>query len=185
MRNHIEDSSSQNAVFLSGNTIYFYADINAETVCRVAHFIDILESQKEKNITIILNSAGGEEYSGLAFYDRIRASKCKFTIIGTGFVGSMALIVYVAGDRRIATKNTRFLNHQGSTEINGRASDIKIASKEMDELEEICNRLIAERTKQDIKKLRESIKAGDKYMNVDEAIKTGIVHEIIDEIKKR
>lgn len=168
----------------NGSTIYFFDDIDSNSVAEAIKYIDLLESQKIKKITIILNSCGGEEYSGLALYDRMRASTSRFTIIGTGFIASMALIVYLGGDRRIATKNARFLNHQGSTEIGGKATDIKIESQEMETMENICVNIMAERTKQDPKKLKNSIKIGNKYMSASEAKAQGFVHEIIDEVKK-
>lgn len=189
MRNRDEEyidleGHSKVAVYRMGSTIYFFDDINQQTVCEAIKYIDQLELVKVKGITIILNSHGGEEYSGLALYDRIRSSACRFTIIGTGFIASMALIVYLAGDRRIASKNARFLNHQGSMEVGGKSTDIKIESKELENVEEMCNEIIAERTKQDIKKLRNSIKIGNKYISALEAKNTGFVHEIIDEVKK-
>lgn len=184
MKNDELNSESKVNVYKVGNVIYFFDEINPQTVCEAIRFIDSLEVNNEKKITIILNSHGGEEYSGLALYDRIRSTTCHVTIIGTGFVASMGLIVYLAGDKRLATKNTRFLNHQGSTEIGGKASDIKIESKEIEAMEDICNNLIAERTNQDPKKLKQSIKVGNKYIDVAEALNTGITHEVIKEYKK-
>lgn len=187
MRNeelYIDDSFSKVSVFRVANIIYFFDDINAHTVCEAIKFIDEIEFSKEKELTFILNSHGGEEYSGLALYDRLRSCKCEVTMVGTGFIASMALIIYLAGDKRVATKHARFLNHQGSMAIDGKASDIKIESKEIEAMEDICNSIIAERTNQDIKKLKQSIKIGNKYIDTLEAKKTGITHEIISEIKK-
>lgn len=170
---------SKLAVHGENRILYFFDEVNNVTVLEAIKILDAFESKSKKPIYIILNSVGGNEYDGLLFYDRIRNCKSKVTILGSGLVASMALIIYVAGDKRICTKYTRFLNHQGATEIRGRVSDIEIERKELIKVEEICNTILAERTNQDVKKLTKSIKDGNNYMSAEQALKMGFVHEII------
>jgi len=167
-----------------GSCIYFFDEIDTNSVCEAIKYIDMLELENTKNITIVLNSIGGDIYSGLALYDRIRSSECRVTIIGTGLIASMAFIIFLAGDRRVMTKYARFMNHKGVAELAGNPENLKKETKEIDDLENICLDIIVERTKQDSKTIKNSIRDGNKYIYAEEALKTGIVHEIISEIKK-
>lgn len=172
-------------VYRSGSIIYFFDDVEGDSVCEAIKFIDAIEKEnKAKHLTVVINSSGGNIYDGLAFYDRLRTCKLSVTMIGTGFVASMAFVVFLAGDKRLCTKNVRFLNHQAKLTVEGRVSDIEIEQAEIKMMEELCINIIASRSKLTSKKQKKDTKVGDKYIGADEALKTEIVHEIIDEVIK-
>lgn len=172
-------------VHRSGSTIYFFDEVDSASVCEAIRYLDAIERDKKiTELSIVFSSNGGSIYDGLALYDRIRASRCRVTTIGTGLVASMAFVVFLAGDRRVCTKNVRFLNHQASAELRGKLTDLDIEHVETKMLEDICIQIISERTNQTAKRLKKDTKVGDKYIYADEAFKTLIVHEIIEEVKK-
>lgn len=168
-------------VYRDGRTIYFFDEIDEESVCEAIRFIDKIESESnKKDITIKLDSVGGNCYDGLALYDRIRQSPCNIIMIGTGLVASMGLIIFLAGDERKISENTRLLNHQVSLEdFSGRATDFKIEQKEIDELQNILTEIISERTGQTVKKLQNETLPGDKWISAQEATENGYADELI------
>jgi len=174
------------AVRQFGRNIYFFSEVTAYSVCTTIQMIDKLEIEsKTKPIVIIMNSPGGSCYDGWGLFDRMRTCRCPIITIGMGIVASMAFIIYLAGDKRIASQNCRFLNHQMSTEVKGRYTDIKIEQKEMQILEDMANKVVADRTGRDIKTVKKEVQVGDKYMGIEEAIMKGVVHDVIEYMEKK
>lgn len=181
-RKRKEDKEEENViVYRRDRTIYFYDEVNDESVCEAIIFIDEIEKENSsKEITIKLNTGGGSCYDGLALYDRIRQSPCNIVIIGSGLIGSMGLIIFLAGDERRLSENARLLNHQVSIDdFSGRNSAFKIEQKELDLLNEINIEIVSERTGQSIKKLNSETLPGDKYFNAEFAVENGYADEII------
>lgn len=165
----------------SGRQIYFFDEINSSSVMTAIKMIDEIELEDDsKGILIIFNSEGGDIYTGLALYDRIRSCKCKVTTIGTGIIASMAFVIFLAGDRRLATPTARFMNHQAKMSLQGKVTDIEIEQAEVKAIEEICVQIISDRTKQTTKRIKKETKIGDKYIDVSEALKTGVIHDTVN-----
>ena len=184
----IVDSSDETvriAVSRLGRKIYLYDEIDRHTVLEVVKYIDELEKESKKPVEIEINSEGGLCYDGMALYDRIRRSDCEINTIATGLVGSMALVIYLAGDYRYITENCKILNHEGSDELEGKASALKIGIEETLNLEEQLVSIIAERTGLPEKKIKAEIKKGDDYIKPDRAIEEGFAHELIPNKRTR
>lgn len=164
-----EDLIQKTIVYKIGRRIYFFSDVDADSICEAIKYLDELEKESKKPIEIVFNSEGGSIYDGLALYDRIRQSDCEITTIGTGLVGSMAVILFLAGDYRYVTESCTILNHQGSDSI----------------LEEYLVDLISERTGLPTKKIKADIKKGDDHIKPDRAVDEGFVHEIIKNKRTR
>lgn len=175
-------------VYKVRRSIYFFDEVNNKTVCDACRFIDELESESQEDIEFVINSVGGSIYDGMALYDRIRSTACKVNTVGTGFVASMGLIIFLAGDNRTITENVVLLNHQGSSEVAGKTSDIKIEAAEMTRIEELTVEIIAERTGLSPKIIKKDIKLGDNYISPEVAVAKGFAHGVIsnkrDAIKK-
>jgi len=183
-----ENSDEDNVVvFREGRTIYFFDEVDEESVCEAIKFLDKIEEESSKKvITIKLNSEGGSCYDGLALYDRIRQSPCNIILEGTGLIASMGLIIFLAGDERRLSENARLLNHQMAiTDFSGRNSALKIEQKEVEILDAIMLDIIAERTGETIKKSTKEVLPGDKWFNAEFAVDNGYAHEIIKNIRTR
>jgi ATP-dependent Clp protease protease subunit len=167
-----------------GRTIYFFDEINSDSVCETIKLLHQIETEaKNKPIEIVISSVGGDVYDGLGLYDKIRQSQCEIITVGTGLVASMAVIIYLAGDRRSITENTRFMVHQAKGWAEGKPTELIVDAKEIGNLEEITLDIVAERTGQSIKKLRNEIKVSNKYLTAEQCIDEGYAHELI--INKR
>lgn len=87
-------------------------EITNETASRVIGQLLALQTlDKQAPIQVILNSPGGNYYSGLAIYDILRTIENPILTLGVGFVGSAALLIYTAGDVRHCTPASTFFYH--------------------------------------------------------------------------
>lgn len=166
-------------IFIKERAIHIFGGINEQAVANVFGFIDDFESNGGEEITIVICSEGGDIYSGLALYDRIRQCNNNVVMLGTGMVMSIAAIIFLAGDERYATENTRFMNHQGCFDMSGKVTDTKIEVKEAEVLESMCAKIIHQRTGIPIKKALKNIKIGNDYFGVDRALAEGFIHKVI------
>jgi ATP-dependent Clp protease, protease subunit len=93
-------------------------DINYEDIYAAVknlHILDNLTSQSE--ITIIMNSDGGDNTLGFMLYDAIKACKNHVKIIVYGNASSMGSIILQAADERILMPNTHIMIHLGEVGI--------------------------------------------------------------------
>lgn len=101
-------------------------------------------------------------------------------MIGSGWVGSAGALIYVAAEKshHFAPPNTRFLLHQPSGGIGGRATDIAIQTQEMIKMRERLNAIFARETGQPIDRIRRDTDR-DFRMDASQAIEYGLVDRIV------
>lgn len=80
--------------------------------------------------------------------------KPKVNIIGSGWVVSAGIFIYLSGDkeRRYSLPNTRFMMHQPSGGAQGQSTEIEITAKEIVRTRRRINEVIAQETGQDLEK---------------------------------
>lgn len=168
-------------VYRRGRTIYFFDEVQASSVCEAIRLLQEIESEKSssKPIQIVIKSEGGDCYDCLALYDTIRRSEYHIETVGTGLIASAATIIFLAGDERFLTENTRVMVHQPSTEVEGKASDVEIDVIETKNLANIFNDIISDRTGQNLNKIRKEMKSGDKWLSASEAVDEGYADKVI------
>lgn len=135
-------------------------------------------------IEIYLSTYGGDAYAGFAIYDAIRACPCDVSIFVSGKVMSAGVIVFLAGDIRIASVNTRFMIHGVSSETGGKVKDMSVDLAEAKYLDNKMLALFTERSKmKNIKFWQKKIANQDVYFGTEEAKLYGLVRESIVEKK--
>jgi len=138
----------------------------------------------DKDITIYINSPGGVATAGLAIYDTMQFVKSDISTICMGQAASAAAILLAAGTKgkRMSLPNARVLIHQPLGATQGQVSDINIHAKEMLDLKEKVNKILAKHTGQPIKKI-ETDTDRDFFMSAEQAKQYGIIDEVITEKK--
>jgi len=138
----------------------------------------------DKDITIYINSPGGVATAGLAIYDTMQFVKPDISTICMGQAASAAAILLAAGTKgkRMSLPNARVLIHQPSGGMQGQVSDINIHAKEMLDLKEKVNRILAGHTGQSMKKI-ETDTDRDFFMSAEQAKQYGIIDEVITQKK--
>ena len=137
-----------------------------------------LASISDEEISLYINSPGGEVSAGLGIYDTMQLITPKVKTICTGMAASMAAVLLAAGDTRCILPHAKVMIHQPSGYTSGQASDILIEAEEIKKCrEELCSILVAH-TGQDYEKVFKDMDR-DYWMNANEAIEYHIVDKIL------
>jgi ATP-dependent Clp protease protease subunit len=139
------------------------------------------KKQVVEPIKLIINSFGGEVFSGLALIDVIDSSQTPIHTICHGTAMSMALIVYAAGHHRIASKYSTFMYHEAAYELNGKVAFHRQELKETERIDKICDTYLISKTKLTQKVLQpHRDRQSEWYFDVKTAQKYGLVDEILE-----
>ena len=165
---------------LKSRTIIISGEINQALAEKVCAQLLILEEMSSDPIKIFINSQGGHVESGDTIHDMIKFVKPKVIMIGTGWVASAGITIYLAADKenRYSLPNTRYMIHQPLGGFNGQATDIGIEAKEILRVRKRINSIISEATGQPIEKVNKDTDR-NYWLNAEEALEYGIVNKII------
>ena len=153
-------------------------DSVASLICAQLLF---LESQDpEKEISLYINSPGGSVTAGLAIYDTMRYITAPVTTVCMGRAASMGAFLLAAGARgmRFALPNSQIMIHQPSGGSRGMASDIAIQAKEIQDLKQLLNTVLAEKTGQSLETIARDTDR-DNYMSPSQALEYGLIDRIL------
>ena len=140
-----------------------------------------LESQDpERDVFLYIQSPGGVITAGMAIYDTMNYIKPDVQTICMGQAASMAAVLLAAGakGKRRILPHGRVLIHQPLGGAQGQATDIEIQAKEIIRVKKELNDILAFHTGQDPERIAKDLER-DYIMTADEALKYGIVDEII------
>ena len=148
----------------------------------VAQLLHLESTDPEKDISIYINSPGGDVYSGLAIYDTMQFIKPEVQTICFGVAASMGSLLLTGGakGKRLALPNSKILIHQPSGGFEGQATDIEIHAREVIDLRRRLDEIIAEHSGQSIEKVRQDTER-DYFMSSEEAVAYGIIDRVIHE----
>ena len=132
------------------------------------------------DISLYLNTPGGQVSSGLAIYDTMHLVSPDVATICTGMAASMGSVLLCAGAKckRSALPYSRVLIHQPLGGARGQASDILIAAKEIEKTrEELCN-IIASHSGQSHDKVFADMDR-DYWLTSSEALDYGMIDKVL------
>lgn len=166
---------------LKDRIIFLSGEITDETANSVVAELLYLDSLEEKEIKLYINSPGGAVTAGMAIFDTINYIKSDVSTICIGLAASMGAVLLLSGTKgkRYSLKNSEIMIHQPLGGAEGQATEIKIAAERILQLREKLNKLIAEKTGQNIKKIRRDTER-DYFLSAEEALKYGIIDKIIE-----
>ena len=145
-----------------------------------AQLLFLASNDKGRDISIYLNTPGGQVSSGLAIYDTIQLIDPDVQTICTGMAASMGSVLLCAGTKgkRSALPHSRVMIHQPLGGARGQASDILIAAQEIEKTRQELYSIISEHTGQPIEKIYAD---GDRdfWMTAQEAKDYGMIDEIL------
>ena len=165
---------------LKSRTIFISGEINQELAEKVCTKLLILEELSDEPIKIFINSQGGHVESADTIHDVIKFIKPKVIMIGTGWVASAGITIYLAAEKenRYSLPNTRYMIHQPLGGFNGPATDIGIEAKEILRVRTRINNLISEATNQPIENVNKDTDR-NYWLTSTEALEYGLVNKII------
>lgn len=142
-----------------------------------------LDSINNDDICLYINSPGGSITAGMAIYDTMNFINSKVTTICIGMAASMAAFLLSSGERgkRYCLENSEVMIHQPLGGAQGQATEIKIAAERILKLKKRLNNILAINTGKNLKQIERDTER-DYFMDADEALKYGIIDEVL---KKR
>jgi ATP-dependent Clp protease, protease subunit len=147
----------------------------------VAQLIHLEYEDPDKDMSIYINSPGGSVYAGLAIYDAMQFIKPDIQTICVGVAMSMGALLLAGGaqDKRMALPNSKILIHQLSGGFEGQATDIEIHAKEIIDVRQRLDEIIAKHTGQALEKVAKDTER-DYFMSAEEAKAYSIVDRVIE-----
>lgn len=152
----------------------------------IAQLLFLQSEDPDKDIHIYINSPGGIVSSGLAIYDTMQYVRPDIGTYCIGQASSMGALLLMAGTKgkRYALPHARIMIHQPVGGFQGQATDIEIHAKEIMKTKDALNRIIAGHTGQPMDRVNEDTDR-DFFMTGEEAMKYGVVDEVIHSIKEK
>lgn len=146
----------------------------------VAQLLFLDHDDPEADISIYINSPGGEVYAGLAMYDTMQMIRPDVKTYCVGMAASMAAVLLAAGTRgkRYALPNSRIMIHQGSAGFRGNVPDIEIAARETLTLTTKLTEILADHSGQSFDRVKSDTQR-DYYLTGSEAMDYGLVDEVL------
>ena len=146
----------------------------------IAQLLFLYSEDANKDIYMYINSPGGVVTAGLAIYDTMQYIKAPVSTICIGQAASMGAMLLAAGSKgkRYALPNARIMIHQPLGGAQGAATDIEIQTQEILRIKKLLNEILAKHTAQPLSKIEKDTDR-DFYMGAEEAVKYGIIDEVI------
>ncbi len=176
-------SPIQNILF-KARTVLLFGEISWKVAQSTVAQLLALSEEGKGDIRLFINSQGGHVESGDSIHDMIRFIGPKVKVIGTGWVASAGVHIFLAAkkENRFCLPNTRFMIHQPLGGAGGKASDIEIEAREILKMRERINRVIALETGQPIERVAKDTDRNF-WMSAEEAKAYGVVTHIVDSVK--
>lgn len=182
----IEKSSNGERVYdlysrlLKDRIILLSGEITNQNANIIVGELLYLDSLNHDDINIYINSPGGSVTAGMAIYDTMNMVKSKVSTICVGMAASMAAFLLSSGSKgkRYILPNGEVMIHQPLGGAEGQATDIKIAAEHILKLRDKLNFILSKNTGQPLKQIIKDTDR-DNFMDSDEALKYGIVDEIL------
>ena len=150
-----------------------------------AQLLFLASNDPNADITMYLNTPGGQVSSGLGIYDTMQLVQPDVATVCTGMAASMGAVLLCAGEKgkRSALPHSRVLIHQPLGGAQGQATEILIAAKEIEKTRTELFNIIAEHSGQPLKKVAADGER-DFWMSAEEAKAYGMVDEILRKRKR-
>jgi ATP-dependent Clp protease, protease subunit len=153
--------------------------ITPQSVAAALAHLDQLVAEGVTHLVLVVQTIGGELNSGMHLYERLRTGSFELATHGAGVVASMGIVIYLAGDRRLAGPACRFEMHRPTTTFPEgavlNASELQEAAAKLQANEQRTRRVYEDRTRltgAEVDQLKES----RSDIGTQEAIRYGIAH---------
>ncbi len=148
----------------------------------VAQLIHLESDDPDKDISLYINSPGGDVYAGMAIYDTMRYVGSEVQTICFGMAMSMGAILLAGGakGKRIALPNSKIMIHQGHTSgFEGQATDVEIRAREILAIQRRMEEMLAADTGHTPERIHEDTQR-DNFMDAAQAREYGLIDRVVD-----
>ena len=147
----------------------------------VAQLLFLESENPNAEISMYINSPGGDVSAGWAIMDTMQYIKAPVSTIGMGLVASMGSVLLAAGEKgkRFALPNTSIMIHQPLGGFQGQVTDVEIRVKKMQKTKQTLIKQMSEFTGRKEKELFDAMER-DNWMCPAEAKEFGLIDEILE-----
>lgn len=147
----------------------------------IAQFLFLEKEDPKKDITLYVNSPGGQVTSTLAMYDTMQHVKPDVSTVCLGMAASGGAVILMAGakGKRFALKHSEIMIHQPLGGAEGQATDIAIHAEHIVKMKNMLNELIATHTGKKIEQVKSDTER-DKFLSSEEALAYGLIDKIVE-----
>ena len=167
---------------LRDNIIWLDSPIDDGTASLTCAKLVYLESENpDKDISLYINSPGGDITALFAIYDTMQFIKNDIATICLGQAASAAAVLLAAGTKgkRMALPHSRILLHQPHGQVGySQVTDLELAAKEMLRMRDLMEELLAKHTGQTMDRIHKDTDR-DFVMEASEALAYGIIDDVI------
>ena len=175
------------AVDVDDSVVYIIGEIEDfglyDFMVRCRAIIKNREEGDDSPINVIIDSVGGDVYEMFGIIDYIESLQKNSNIIVNTIcrgkaMSAAAMILACGTGKRLASKRSTIMIHEGSSMQAGKTSDVKAAQKYNAHLEDMANSILGDKTTKDKKFWSEQTKT-DLYLSAKDAQKLGVIDGII------
>lgn len=150
----------------------------------IAQMLFLESENPNKDIHLYINSPGGSVTAGLSVYDTMQFVSPAVSTMCVGQASSMGALLLAGGTagKRFCLPNARIMIHQPMGGFQGQASDVQIQAKEIQQIKEKLNRILAKHTGKKPSVINKDTER-DRFMSAQEAAKYGLVDKILTDRK--
>ena len=170
---------------LNERIIFLGEEVNEHTAnIIVAQLLYLAYDDPTADISLYINSPGGSVYDGMAIYDTMQLIKPDVATYGIGLQASMGAFLLSSGakGKRYCLPHAKVMIHQPSSGPRGKVTDMEIDLRESLEVKEMLAKILAKNTGQKLAKVKADMER-DYWMSPDEALKYGLIDEVIKKLK--
>lgn len=171
---------------LKDRIIFLGTPINDQVANSIIAQMLFLENENpKKDITLYINSPGGQVAAGLAIYDTMQYIRCDIVTVCLGITASFGAILLMGGTKgkRFALPNAEIMIHQPMGGVEGQATEIQIHAEHIIRIKKRLNEIISKHTGQNLSQVEKDTDR-DKFITAEEALKYG-KYGIIDRIVEK
>lgn len=167
-------------------TIVFAGEVNSQTAMSIIMELLTLAEESDEDITLYINSPGGNISDGLAIYDTMNLIKPDVATIVVGLAASMGAFLLSSGTKgkRYALPNAEIMIHQPLAGIGyNQQTNFQIYADKLAKTRERIEEIMAKNTGQPVAKVHADCER-DNYMTSQEALEYGLIDKIITSDKE-
>lgn len=163
--------------------IQLNSEVNHEqAVSLVNQLLCLAREDREKPITLHINSPGGIVSEGMTIFDMMKAVPCPIHTVCTGMAASMAALIFAVGDRRYMLPHSTVMMHEPFvSQTRGTMFDLKNRAESLQHMRENYCRILSEHSGRPMEEVYEAMH-NETYFTPQEAIDFGLCDEILNKI---
>lgn len=164
----------ERVIFLVGKVEDYMANLV------VAQLLFLESENPDKDIHLYINSPGGSVTAGMAIYDTMQFIKPDVSTMCIGQAASMGALLLAGGaaGKRYCLPHSRVMIHQPLGGFQGQASDIDIHAREILQIRDRLNKVLAHHTGQSLQKIEQDTDR-DNFLSAEQAVDYGLIDKVL------